>query len=66
MQKCKRCGKVSVAYDPVRLEWRCLWNACRYTVTEKSTTNGTHKKTEHAANGQVRRTKGGQVWAAPG
>ena len=28
--KCPKCGRISVVWDPVRLEFRCLWNDCRY------------------------------------
>ncbi|HUW10245.1 MAG TPA: hypothetical protein VM537_10980 [Anaerolineae bacterium] len=30
MDKCPECGRVTVAYDPVRCELRCLWNECRH------------------------------------
>ena len=50
-QKCKKCGSVSVAYDPVRAEWRCLWNSCRHVVAEKAPANGTQRRERQSAGG---------------
>ena len=34
MFKCPECGRILVAYDPFRAEWRCLWYGCRYILTD--------------------------------
>jgi len=66
MQKCKKCGKISVAYDPVRLEWRCLWNSCRYAVTEKAAANGEQKKTASETHSRLKSSGGGRPAIVPG
>ena len=30
MDRCPTCKRISLEWDPMRSEWRCLWYACRY------------------------------------
>lgn len=31
MLRCPKCTKFGYSWDPVRMEWRCPWNDCRYS-----------------------------------
>ena len=30
MENCPKCERISLEWDPMRSEWRCLWYACRF------------------------------------
>ena len=40
MEQCPKCRKLSLEYDPLRSEWRCLWYACGYVTLAKTASDG--------------------------
>jgi len=50
MDRCPDCKRVSLAYDPVRSEWRCLWYSCRYARLANGATRTKKNRTDRTSN----------------
>jgi len=60
MEKCPRCQKVSLEYNPARSERRCLWYSCGYVELANGAvkaqkaaggvTSGNRQHSEHSAS----------------
>jgi hypothetical protein len=53
MENCPKCKRLSLEYDPVRSEQRCLWRACGYVRLANSGFKGPARATRAAEPGSA-------------